>query len=179
MESVENGFFNQKNGVKMLNEITATAYYAANKQLREEHKFWIDDIVQDVVIKVYNNLDKYDSNKGSIKTWVKRIAINECIDFAKRSVVRKTVRMEFIGGDFESADDSDYLSREEMFVAIENAMLHLSEQDTKLLTLKYYEGKSSREIEAITGIPENQVPVFMQRARKRLQKMEWSKSMAA
>ena len=179
MESVENGFFNQKNGVKMLNEITATAYYAANKQLREEHKFWIDDIVQDVVIKVYNNLDKYDINKANIKTWVNRIAINECIDFAKRSVVRKTVRMEVIGGTFESADDSDYWSREEMFVSMENAMMRLNEQDAQLLTLKYYEGKSSREITAITGIPENQVPVFMQRARKRLQQLEWCGSMAA
>ncbi len=84
-----------------------------------------------------------------------------------------------LGGTFESADDSDYWSREEMFVAMENAMLRLSEQDTQLLTLKYYEGKSSREISAITNIPENQVPVCMQRARKRLQQFEWSGSMAA
>ena len=58
-------------------------------------------------------------------------------------------------------------------------MMRLNEQDAQLLTLKYYEGKSSREITAITGIPENQVPVCMQRARKRLQQLEWSGSMAA
>ena len=90
-----------------------------------------------------------------------------------------TKSMEVLGGTFESTDDSDYWSREELFVSMENAMMRLNEQDAKLLTLKYYEGKSSREITAITGIPENQVPVFMQRARKRLQQLEWCGSMAA
>ena len=179
METIGNGLFNCVNEVKMLNEIRSVAYYAAKNKLRDEHLFWLEDIVQDVVIKVYHNLDKYDIDRASFKTWVNRIAINECIDFAKRSVVRNTLRMEVLGGTFESADDSDYWSREEMFVAMENAMLRLSEQDTQLLTLKYYEGKSSREISAITNIPENQVPVCMQRARKRLQQLEWSGSMAA
>ena len=179
MESIENGLFNCVNEVKMLSEIRSVAYYAAKNKLRKEHLFWLEDIVQDVVVKVYKNLDKYDMDRASLKTWVNRIAINECIDFAKRSVVRNTVRMEVLGGTFESTDDSDYWSRKEMFVAMENAMLRLSEQDAQLLTLKYYEGKSSREITAITGIPENQVPVCMQRARKRLQQLEWSGSMAA
>ena len=179
METIGNGLFNRVNEVKMLSEIRSVAYYAAKNKLRDEHLFWLEDIVQDVVIKVYHNLDKYDIDRASLKTWVNRIAINECIDFAKRSVVRNTVRMEVLGGTFESADDSDYWSREEMFVAMENAMLRLNEQDTQLLTLKYYEGKSSREISAITNIPENQVPVCMQRARKRLQQLEWSGSMAA
>ena len=179
MESIENGLFNRVNEVKMLNEIRSVAYYAAKNKLRDEHLFWLEDIVQDVVIKVYNNLDKYDMDRASLKTWVNRITVNECIDFAKRNVVRNTVRMEVLGGTFESADDSDYWSREELFVSMENAMMRLNEQDAQLLTLKYYEGKSSREITAITGIPENQVPVFMQRARKRLQQLEWCGSMAA
>ena len=179
MESIENGLFNRANEVKMLNEIRNVAYYAAKNKLRDEHLFWLEDIVQDVVIKVYNNLDKYDMDRASLKTWVNRITVNECIDFAKRSVVRNTVRMEVLGGTFESADDSDYWSREELFVSMENAMMRLNEQDAQLMTLKYYEGKSSREITAITGIPENQVPVFMQRARKRLQQLEWCGSMAA
>ncbi len=179
METIGNGLFNGVNEVKMLNEIRSVAYYAAKNKLSDEHLFWLEDIVQDVVIKVYHNLDKYDIDRASFKTWVNRITVNECIDFAKRSVVRNTVRMEVLGGTFENADDSDYWSREEMFVAMENMMLRLSEQDTQLLTLKYYEGKSSREISAITNIPENQVPVCMQRARKRLQQLEWSGSMAA
>ena len=179
MERIENGLFNRKNGVKMFNEIRSAALYAAKNKLSGELVFWLEDIVQDVVIKVYHNLDKYDTDRASLKTWVNRITVNECIDFAKRSVVKNTVRMEVLGGTFESADDSDYWSREEMFVAMENAMLRLSEQDTQLLTLKYYERKSSREISVITNIPENQVPVCMQRARKRLQQLEWSGSMAA
>ena len=76
-------------------------------------------------------------------------------------------------------DDSDYWTREELIVSMENALMYLSEQDAKLLILKYYEGKSSREISLITTITESQVPVYMQRARKHLKQLGWNGTIAA
>ncbi len=40
----------------------------------------IQDVLQDVFIKIFKNLEQFDINKASFKTWSTRIAINTCLD---------------------------------------------------------------------------------------------------
>ena len=43
------------------------------------------DITQDIFIKVYHNLKKYNSTKASFRTWIYRIAHNVVINYQKSS----------------------------------------------------------------------------------------------
>ena len=43
-----------------------------------------EEIVQDVFVKVHDNIESYKS-ESSIKTWIYRIAINQCLDFIKHN----------------------------------------------------------------------------------------------
>lgn len=42
------------------------------------------DIVQDIFIKIWKNLNKFNSKKSSFKTWIFVIAKNTCVDFLKK-----------------------------------------------------------------------------------------------
>lgn len=44
----------------------------------------VSDILQEVFIKLYKNLDKY-SNEGSFDGWLKRITVNHCIDHVNKN----------------------------------------------------------------------------------------------
>ena len=42
-----------------------------------------DDLVQDVFIKVWNNINKFRED-SSLYTWIYRIATNECLEFPEK-----------------------------------------------------------------------------------------------
>lgn len=47
------------------------------------------DNTQEVFIKVYQHISQYDDQSASLKTWIYRIAINQCIDFLKAKKSKK------------------------------------------------------------------------------------------
>src|SRR3954469_1283814 len=42
-----------------------------------------EELLQDVFVKVWKNIDKYDSSKGSLFTWMLQISRNTCIDYLR------------------------------------------------------------------------------------------------
>ena len=43
-----------------------------------------EEVYQDVFIKVFDNIQRYDPNRSSLKTWISRIAYNEAISFLRK-----------------------------------------------------------------------------------------------
>ena len=62
-----------------------TAYY----YVRAEE---LEDCMQEIYIKIYKNIDKYDPQKGNIHGWIKNIAKNCSIDH-----IRKMSKEEAVG----------------------------------------------------------------------------------
>ena len=50
-------------------------------------KEFYKDIVQDSLIKFFNNLDKYKNESGSVQDWLKRITINTSIDYLRKNKI--------------------------------------------------------------------------------------------
>jgi RNA polymerase sigma-70 factor (ECF subfamily) len=49
-----------------------------------KNKTEADDITQEVFIKVYKNLDKFDPSQAKLTTWVYQIALNHTLNYIKR-----------------------------------------------------------------------------------------------
>jgi DNA-directed RNA polymerase specialized sigma24 family protein len=47
-----------------------------------------EEITQDVFVKINGSLDKFNNN-STLKTWIYRITINECLDFIKKKNSKK------------------------------------------------------------------------------------------
>ncbi len=74
-------------------------YYVSYKYVRNAQD--AEDITQDVFLKIWKNLKKYDS-KWSLKTWILGIAKNTAIDFLRK---KKSI----VFTDFKNAEGGNFL----------------------------------------------------------------------
>lgn len=145
------------------------------KLKRYGHKFLsgteeIDDLVQDVFIKTYENIQSFDANLR-FSPWVYRIAHNVFVNELKRkkkygfSVFDPDVILPLIPST-ETADQ-DTLNKEQK-VAIESQLETLSAKYREVVVLHYMEELSYQEISEVLKISVTAVGARMTRAREKL-----------
>ena len=125
----------------------------------------LEDICQEVFLKVYQNLGKY-RNECKLSTWIATIAYNTSINYLRK----------FKKGDEVNPDDSaalrnltDYRSDEfektDLHRYIRDQIELLPVQYRTVLTLFHLEEFSYQEIEQITGMPEGTIKSYLFRAK--------------
>lgn len=112
-----------------------------------------EDLLQDVMVKVWHKRRQYDQTKGRLFTWLINITRNTTIDFLrlkKNQQQRETV----------SLDSPVYSSTEEPSeemtvrdVGLQRAVEQLEDQYKLMIELLYLRGYSQREAAELTGIP--------------------------
>lgn len=108
-----------------------------------------DDIVQEVFVKVWHNIEKFKGESG-LFTWVYRIATNESLQFLRK---RKNI-ISFAEDVSESIDrqfgSADGPGGEEIEKKLQKAILQLPDKQRLVFNLKYYDELSYEEIAEIT-----------------------------
>lgn len=133
-----------------------------------------EDILQDVFIKAFNNLERFD-NRRSFSSWVYRIAHNEAINYLKRRNKQRSISWEdivTIKDRLESADRGDSPQeawiRRERRDEVRSALKKLSTKYREAILLRYYFDHSYEEMGDILEKPVNTVGTLLSRAKKRL-----------
>lgn len=127
-----------------------------------------DDLAQDAILKSIEKVDMYDQSKGNFKSWLYRLTQNLCFD-----AVRSMNRMEMIpisSNVMESESSNKNVDLAEL-KKIRRAMKFLSERDRMLITYRFMFNLSGREMAQLSGIPENQINIYFQRAKLRLMEL--------
>lgn len=125
----------------------------------------LEDICQEVFMKVYQNLGKY-RNECKLSTWIATIAYNTSINYLRK----------FKKGDEVNPDDSAVLrnltdietsdyERADLHRYIREQIELLPVNYRTVLTLYHLEEFSYQEIEQITGMPEGTVKSYLFRAK--------------
>lgn len=121
------------------------------------------DIVQETFIKVYRNINKFDE-KRSFKPWFYQILLNESRRYMKRQNKQATA--------VESDELIDYLHKQnsdyENYDNLEQALDQLSEMHRTVLTLKYMNEFTEREIAQMLELNVNTVKSRLYKGRQRL-----------
>ena len=75
-----------KNGVteEMLLSYSSMIRVAAQKYLGKQFAGWAPDVTQDVLLKAWNRLDKYDKSKGELSNWLYTMTKNACLDLMNK-----------------------------------------------------------------------------------------------
>lgn len=133
--------------------------YVINKELAEE-------ITNDCFIKVFSNIQKYDKEK-SFKTWIRRIAINTCIDKLRRE--RRFLSLN------EGKIEEEALTDEPLFQDIDFELILLLLKRLPILqrlvfNLYEIEGYSHFEISGQLNIKENSSRTYLTRAKQKLKR---------
>ncbi|KQC29615.1 RNA polymerase sigma factor [Flagellimonas eckloniae] len=129
-----------------------------------------EEVSQDVFVKAYQMLPSFKGD-SKFSTWLYRIAYNRSLDYLKKRGRRLTTSSIDTDKDYylDSMDNIlDQMQREEHNVIIKNALGELSEVDTVIITLHYFEELSLKEISKVVGLKVNAVKVRLFRSRKQL-----------
>ncbi len=134
-----------------------------------------DDILQEVFIKAYRNLNDYDPTL-KFSSWIYRITHNEAITFFKKSSrVPQVARSEDEAEAFQEIEDGTNLA-EELDARFNAEMLRkaVDKLDPKyrdVLVLRFLEDRSYEEISDILQKPAGTVATLLSRAKKKLREI--------
>ena len=123
-----------------------------------------EEVTQDVFVRALRSLERYDEGRASMRTWLMHIAYNEVVRYHERQNKRPTmVQLDEQRDDTPDSADND-LRRD----ALESAIQRLPDDERMLISMRYVDGLSIREIAFVTGMKEQNLPVRLQRIRERL-----------
>ena len=98
-----------------------------------------DDLVQDVFVKVYNNLDKFRED-SQLYTWIYRIATNECLTFLNKKRRRFFLPIGDVEGELnQKLDDSSHIDGDEIQMKLQKALLKLPDKQRMVFNMKYFD----------------------------------------
>lgn len=97
------------------------------------------DITQDVFVKVYKNLKKYDKTKSSFKTWIYKVASNYCYDYFKSKSYKSGLITDELNEDIPVYQNIlGNLVNEDMIDQIQNIMSKKFKKKHQLVMQLYY-----------------------------------------
>ena len=114
-----------------------------------------EDIVQDVMIKVWTRAELFDPEKASFATWIYRLTRNKWIDHQRkhgRMDVRDPESMNAIADDEVQSAEQDFM-RQEIRKILHDYIGRLTEAQQMAIRMAFLEFKTHKEISAETGLP--------------------------
>lgn len=135
----------------------------------------VDDIVQEVFIKVYTNIHKFDQDK-KFSSWIYRIAHNVAVSrylYEKRRMTESITWEE--NGELKSSikdvhDTWGEIQQEDVNEMLHTALKAISEKYRQVITCNYFQDMSYLEISSELEKPINTVGTMLSRGRKLLKK---------
>lgn len=123
------------------------------------------DMAQETFLKAYRNIKNFDG-RSRFTTWLYRIAVNNCINFMKKTHPSEEIKDEIL--DVPKDDPVERYKNKKLRDTIYNAIAKLPEVQKSVFTLRALEDLPYQEISAILKKPVNTVKVNYHLAVKNL-----------
>jgi RNA polymerase sigma-70 factor (ECF subfamily) len=152
----------------LFNRYKKSIYNYALKMLRD--KMRADDVVQDVFIKLFENLNNI-YNKQSIQFWLFKTARNEIMAYLRSTKNKKltTNVMDLEDVEIESEESlTDRIENKELSKLILNELENINDEFREVFVLREYSGLSYKEIASLMDIDEDLVKSRLYKARQKL-----------
>nr|MCH9670135.1 sigma-70 family RNA polymerase sigma factor [Gammaproteobacteria bacterium] len=134
------------------------------------------EVVNDVLLTVWQSAERFDPEKGRLSTWLFGIAHNKALKHLQRS--RKHTVSTVPVNEETDADESHEsrapgspdgaVSHQQLAGALRQALTQLSADHRAVVELTYFEDYSYQEIADVLACPVNTVKTRMFHARRRL-----------
>lgn len=110
-----------------------------------------DDLLQEVFVKVWKNLDKFRSD-AQLYTWIYRIATNESITFLNKQKQRNNTPLDEVSSELaDNLVSSSYFNGDKLELKLQKAILTLPEKQRIIFNMKYFDDMKYEEISEILG----------------------------
>lgn len=127
-----------------------------------------EECINDVFMKVWNNIDKFNFEEEKFKNWICTIAKYTAIDILRREKKHDSnINIDEINIQEGILVDSKYEKDEELKI-IQEEINKMDLIDREILTRRFYNGEKIKEISKVLDMTENAVNLRILRGRKRL-----------
>jgi RNA polymerase sigma factor (sigma-70 family) len=124
-----------------------------------------EDFAHDIFLKLITRIGTFQEN-SKFSTWLFSITYNYCMDQIR---ISKKIAEEELDEEFDVLDDTDDLADSEMEVKrLRKAMEAISPEERSILTMKYQDDFSIKDIADTFKITESAVKMRLKRSREKL-----------
>ena len=129
-----------------------------------------EEVLQDVLLKIWHNIGQYDPEKSRFFTWMARIARNQAIDRTRSKGYRQDGKTDGLGG---SVAKDKLLSTEPTMehIGVRKLLNQLDDNHRSLIELLYLGGYTQQEAADKLNIPLGTVKTRSRRAILQLRKL--------
>lgn len=128
-----------------------------------------EDLLMDIVLKAYENFNKFNPEKGSFSTWIFTIAHNHLVNHWRDDIKRKVSsleQMEENGYTAASVDPEDRVSVGIQNEKIEKILNLMNETEKEIITLRYLQDLEFSEMAKILNKKEGTIRTSLSRSMK-------------
>ncbi|HEY9259505.1 RNA polymerase sigma factor [Chitinophaga sp.] len=122
------------------------------------------DVLQDVFLKIWRHLDRYDEEKGRLFTWMLNIARNTAIDILRSKSHKLEQKIQNITDDVHAVNGPLSVHPSTDYVGFSRILEKLTKEQRTLIDLAYYKGCTQEEISRVLEIPLGTVKTRMRNA---------------
>lgn len=130
-----------------------------------------EEVLQDVFVNIWQNINRYDAKKGRLFTWMINIARNMAIDKIRSKEMKIWKKNNDLDLEWNQVIQkySEYLKTDTL--GLENLFGHLNSRQQMIMRLVYLEGYSHREIAKEFNVPLGTVKSLVRSGLKAIRKM--------
>ncbi|MGB1971149.1 MAG: RNA polymerase sigma factor [Flavobacteriaceae bacterium] len=148
----------------LLDQHHDTLYWMIRKIVLVHHD--AEDVLQNTWIKIYKGLPSFQG-KSTLKTWMYRIAYNECMRFLKQK--KPNFSLDEVDTDYLDFLASDrYFNAQKATHLLHSALATLSERERHVFSFKYFDALKFNAIARIMEHNENSVKTVYYKAEKKI-----------
>lgn len=137
----------------------------------------VEDCLQSVYIKLFENISKFDETKGPFRAWFNTLVANETIDFLRKYEKPQSKNVDSLYDEEDKVIDivdpgmspEDVMEKQEVAQIMSEILAEISEDQRQCIMLRYMEGLKNKEIADIMGISEGTVKSRISYGLKRVE----------
>ncbi len=124
-----------------------------------------EDLAQEVMVKLWKNLERYDPNKAKLSSWLYRITSNQCLDQLRRKTPEQ---LDENYDEALSAKQDEELYEKQISKRIGQQLAALPDRQRLALILFHYQGATLKETAKAMQCSVEAVESLLARARRSL-----------
>lgn len=154
-----------KQAFESLYNLTVDRLFGLALRITRSHHM-ADDVLSDVYLQVWNNAEKYSSDRGSVMAWLSIICRSRALDKIRNQQRFADKEGDFVNDQLFANEEvaQDLLSGLEENSALHQALKSLDEESRQLIALAYFRDYSHNELSRLTGKPVGTVKTQIRRA---------------
>lgn len=112
-----------------------------------------EDILQDVFVKIWKNIENYDASKGRLFTWMLNIARNTAIDYSRSKQSKMDGKLRDLENSRYEVNKQSSLQSNTDFIGVKEQVAKLKEDYRVLIDMLYFEGYTQEDAAKELNIP--------------------------